>query len=589
MSQIAPPESISLLTPELSQGLKQHYNNVLLEIIQRNRVSRYVSESLPLRAFRNSLDEPPGIDHSADEVTAERFRETVPLSEYDTYEPFIRKLFEQPCKQAEVENLLSAGYPSYVSLSSFTTGKSLKYFPKYAFPRPSPQEGSVSAKSMFNCLVMHLGTKRAFDVEDETGELVAKFPLCTFSAGLTRTMFNMKVDQDQIVMGMKVPPLTSPLAVSFIDNYRSFLLMHALFALGERRLETLFTTFSTILVDLITFVEEEWAKLLTSIETGILPDFQGTEHVLSYLQPYFVANPERAAELRSVESMKGSPGWLIKIWPNLKEYTGIMSGAYGGVLPKVQSYFGPDVILRSSGYILSECWPGITYSGINLYRLAREDYYEFLPASRVEISEEETAACLVPVWQVETGRMYEPVVTTRDGLWRYRLGDLVRIEGFEQTNGFPIMSFIERRHAEVRVADAMVPAMVIVNAILSTTEDTVGRVMEFTSYFDSRSRLPTIGYVIELDGDIGKCPNPSLARHQVLEVLKAQHENIQTNVDKNRMSLPTIRIVQRGTFADYRRWRVESAGISLTQVKVPVVLKDETLVEWLSKRAFYEA
>ncbi|KIJ24986.1 hypothetical protein M422DRAFT_194022 [Sphaerobolus stellatus SS14] len=588
MSQIAPPESISLLTPELSLGLKQHYNNVLLEIIQRNRVSRYVSQSLPLRAFRNSLEEPPGIDHSADEVTAERFRNTVPLSEYDTYEPFIRKLFEQPCKQAEVENLLSVGYPSYVTLSSFTTGKSMKYFPKYAFPRPSPQEGSVSAKSMFNCLVMHLGTKRTLVVEDDIGELVAKFPVCTVTTGLTRTVFNMKVEQDQIVMGMKVPPLTSPLAVSFIDNYRSFLLMHALFALGERRLETLFTAFSTILIDLITFVEEEWDKLLTSIETGILPNFQGTEHVLSYLQPYFVANPERAAELRSVESMKGSPGWLMRIWPNLKEYTGIMSGAYGGLLSKVQSYFGPGVILRSSGYMLSECWPGITYSGTNLYRLAREDYYEFLPASQVEISEKETAACLVPVWQVKIGGMYEPVVTTRDGLWRYRLGDLVRIEGF-QTDGFPIMSFVERRHVEIRMADATVPAMVIVNAILSTTEDTVGRVMEFTSYVDSRAKPSTLGYVVELDGDIGKCPNPSLARHQVLEVLKSQHESIRRNIDMDKMSLPTIRIVKHGTFADYRRWRVESAGISLTQVKVPVVLKDETLLEWLFKRAFYEA
>ncbi|KIJ14813.1 hypothetical protein PAXINDRAFT_134449, partial [Paxillus involutus ATCC 200175] len=453
-----------------------------------------------------------------------------------------------------------------------TTGKSLKYYPRYGLPPTNPQDGSVSTKSMFNCLVMHLGTRRTCLVEDDTGQLVATVPICAASAAVLRTLFNMGFDQDQVVMRMKVPPLTSPLAASFIDNYRSFILMHALFALAERRLETLYTAYGTMLIDLVTFVEEEWDKLLTSIETGTLPDLEGIEHVRSYLEPHFSANPERAAELRSVESMKGSLGWLTKIWPDFKEYTGIVTGTWSGTLSKVQSYFNSDVSLRSPGYVLSESWTGITYSGIDLHKLAGDDYYEFLPTSAVEISEKETADCLIPVWQVETGKTYEPILTSKDGLWRYRLGDLVTIEGFEPADGFPIMSSIERRYPEMRIDDVTLPAKLIVNAIISTTEDTIGRISEFTSYVDSRAKLPTLGYVVELDGDIG--PNPSLARSQVLEVLKGQHENIQRNID-NKMGLPTIRIVGHGTFADCRHWKVESTGISLTQVKIPVILKDE--------------
>ncbi|KIJ14784.1 hypothetical protein PAXINDRAFT_115511 [Paxillus involutus ATCC 200175] len=588
MSQSDPPKSIPLrlLTPELSQKLRQHFENVLLDIIQRNRVSRYATESLALHAFRNYTDDPSD-NRSAAEVLTERFRNTVPLSYYDAYDPFIRKLFEKPCKQAEVENLLSTGYPSYVTFSSMTTGKSLKYYPRYGLPRTNPQEGSASTRSMFNCLVMHLGTSRTFLVEDETGQLAANVPVCTASAAMLRTLFNMGFDQDQGAMRMKVPPLTSPLAVSFIDNYRSFILMHALFALAERRLETLYTAYGTMLIDLVTFVEEEWDKLLASIETGTLPDFEGTERVRSYLEPHFSANPERAAELRSVESMKGSLGWLTKIWPNFKEYTGIVTGAWSGTLSKVQSYFNSDVSLRSPGYVLSECWPGVTYSGINLYTLAGDDYYEFLQTSAVEISEKETADCLIPVWQVETGKTYEPVLTSKDGLWRYRLGDLISIEGFESANGFPIMSFVERRYPELRMVDATLPAKAILDAIISTTEDTLGRILEFTSYFNSRAKPPTVGYVVELDGDIG--PNPSLARTQVLEVLKGQHENIQRNIDMNKMGLPTICIVPHGTFADCRHWRVESTGISLTQVKIPVIVRDETLLEKLLERTVREA
>lgn len=60
--------------------------------------------------------------------------------------------------------------------------------------------------------------------------------------------------------------------------------MHALFALAERRLETLYTAYGTMLIDMVTFVEEEWDKILTSIETGTLPDFEGIEQVRPYLE-----------------------------------------------------------------------------------------------------------------------------------------------------------------------------------------------------------------------------------------------------------------------------------------------------------------
>jgi hypothetical protein len=37
------------------------------------------------------------------------------------------------------------------------------------------------------------------------------------------------------------------------------------------------------------------------------------------------------------------------------------------------------------------------------------------------------------------------VVTARDGLWRYRLGDVIEIAGFDSIDGSPILRYIERR------------------------------------------------------------------------------------------------------------------------------------------------
>ena len=51
----------------------------------------------------------------------------------------------------------------------------------------------------------------------------------------------------------------------------------------------------------------------------------------------------------------------------------------------------------------------------------------------------------------------------------------------------------------------------------------------------------------------------------------------------NKMGLPTIRIVERGTFGKYRHWRVENENISLAQVKIPpvVVFKNEVMLKLL--------
>ena len=48
-------------------------------------------------------------------------------------------------------------------------------------------------------------------------------------------------------------------------------------------------------------------------------------------------------------------------------------------------------------------------------------------------------------WEVEVGKRYEPIVTTRDGLWRYRLGDIVHIVGFHPESNSPLFKCVGRR------------------------------------------------------------------------------------------------------------------------------------------------
>ena len=48
-------------------------------------------------------------------------------------------------------------------------------------------------------------------------------------------------------------------------------------------------------------------------------------------------------------------------------------------------------------------------------------------------------------WEVEVGKQYEPILTTRNGLWRYRLGDILTIIGFDPRSQAPIFKWAGRR------------------------------------------------------------------------------------------------------------------------------------------------
>ena len=43
------------------------------------------------------------------------------------------------------------------------------------------------------------------------------------------------------------------------------------------------------------------------------------------------------------------------------------------------------------------------------------------------------------------GKQYEPILTTRDGLWRYQIGDVLTILGFSAQSNAPIFKFAGRK------------------------------------------------------------------------------------------------------------------------------------------------
>ena len=126
--------------------------------------------------------------------------------------------------------------------------------------------------------------------------------------------------------------------------------------------------------------------------------------------------------LQKVLEIKGAAR-LVEVWPKLEVFFhGGISFApyreeYRRICEGLDMHYS-EVYNASEGYFaVSDCCePGMILlvdSGV---------YYEFLP-----LGGEQT----VGIDDLQSGKVYELVISTVNGLWRYRLGDTVRVEGLD--------------------------------------------------------------------------------------------------------------------------------------------------------------
>ncbi|KAF9222975.1 hypothetical protein BS17DRAFT_802745 [Gyrodon lividus] len=574
-----PPQPIVALTPELVTSLRKRTQAVLSYLVQTNSISAYFKESGILSDFRNSVKLTEGGGN--------------PETVYEHYLPFVSRFFEQPCRTSAVENLMAPGLPYFIAHSSGTSGGVTKHFPKYRHPEHMSTSTSQTMQASNptskhggkNCIVYSLGYRQVVESLNEDGDVDRRLPVCLMSTGTIRMYNDMAVERDYIYHTIRVPNNSSPLAVSFIPNYKSFLFMHALFALQEPQVELINTMFSTIFRDFCRVIDEQWETLVQCIDTGSIPELEGSGHVRGNLQSFLPPSPKRAAELRKIGRDVDSPGWFTKIWPGLRTVVAISSGPFQTVVPELRHYIGPDVVLQTLGINCSEAFLALAYDhrDPSLYKVVgSDDIIEFLPLDSPEESK-----YLTQTWNVECKRKYEVVLTTRDGFWRYRLGDVVEVVGFDPRDGQPIIRYLERRNVHIRLANEITTENQLRDAIGSASEpESLGVISEFCVSPDYRQSVPRYCFFVEPQNKIGS--SPASTPSKLHTYLQDHNENYRRDSKAGKISTPVVRVLKQGTFGDFREWKIRTTNAGSGQVKVPPVVWDEGTRKWLEEHVVEE-
>lgn len=382
----------------------------------------------------------------------EEYQKELPITFHYDYETIIER-------QVNGEGgLLTMESPVYYCISSGSTDS-----PKYV---PIIEKDILKQKFYWCDLIRETIRRQMLDVSDETlfgkifqiGEFRRDFmPDGTMSgvrAGALHRYLESKGELD-------LNCYTAPEAVLFPKNTLEDLLYVKLrFALACGDVTAIHGVFVNRVVGMLRYVVENWDAFLNDIETGEISDCFLVSHEWEvYLKEHLPADPKRAAQLRAIPREGLENGLVKKIWPKIRYGQLIGGSMFKPYMDKLSTYVG-DMPIHYFTYAASEGCFGIA-RGVNeedaYYTLLPDTcFYEFVP----ETGEGEK---IYTIRDVEVGSKYELLITTFSGAYRYAIGDVVEVVGFE--GQAPIVRVCYRKSQVINIADEKMNVRQLENAM----------------------------------------------------------------------------------------------------------------------------
>ncbi|XP_057980031.1 indole-3-acetic acid-amido synthetase GH3.6 [Malania oleifera] len=359
--------------------------------------------------------------------------------------------------------------------------------------------------------------------------------------------------------------------------------------------------FASGFIRAIRFLEKHWSLLCHDIRTGTLnpqiTDPAVRDAVAEILKP----DPKLAGFVEGECSKDSWQGIITRLWPNTKYVDVIVTGTMSQYIPTLD-YYSNGLPLVCTMYASSEC-----YFGLNLNPLCKPSdvsytliptmaYFEFLPVHRnnalsnTPISvpkslNEKEQQDLVDLADVKLGHEYELVVTTFAGLYRYRVGDVLRVAGFK--NKAPQFNFICRKNVVLSIDSDKTDEVELQSAVKNAVNHLVpfdAMVAEYTSYADTMT-IPG-HYVLYWELSVkGSTPIPPSVFEDCCLTMEESLNSVyrQGRASDKSIGALEIKIVESGTFDKLMDYAI-SMGASINQYKTPRCVKFAPIVELLNSK-----
>jgi len=291
------------------------------------------------------------------------------------------------------------------------------------------------------------------------------------------------------------------------------------------------------------------------------------------------ANRKRAEELKRLYLCSGlSKDFLRSCWPNLGLLSCWADGNSAPYFSQLGSYF-PDVPMQPKGLLSTECVVSVPAgeSGGNLVAI-RSHFFEFAPIadeSRVDYEQPLLAE------QLALGKRYRVLVTTSGGLYRYDLGDVVEVTGFE--GKCPEVRFVGRMDA---VSDLVGEKLHEDHVRHSLEEVFVDMGLKQQLFLVTARERPTRGYVLYVSSDTNLSTQNQEALANSLDYrlrLNPQYDLARNLGQLQRIDVEILPIEGQILWSRYEAWQARH-GKRVGDLKVNVLDYRGTWREFLSEQ-----
>ncbi|MEG1985145.1 MAG: RimK family alpha-L-glutamate ligase [Oscillospiraceae bacterium] len=474
--------------------------------------------------------------------TVDEFCKQMPLTDWDDYEADVRKLEEGQ------SDILFPGKAVFFYRTSGTTS-GFKYVPESQ--RESTARSAISkARNAENFMLFSKNVaKRIFvfanksSIDKSVGGI-----LRGTASGRTGEMVNPQLKES----------IAYPLDLANYFDGEQLIYMMLRCSLIHSDMSAVLGNNALMFRKIIDFGIEN-ARLLTEhIREGVCA-YEVPEHLKNELNHLFQPNPKRAAELEMlIEKQQFIPKYY---WPDLKVAGFWLGGSVGQYVHEVRDYLSETVKFMDVGYGASETKmniplkPGTPAGALSIF----SGFFEFIPQGGQEI---------LRAHELKDGETYEIVITTYAGLYRYRLKDLIKVEGF--TGDTPNIYFVTKLSDVASIGQEKIAGSHLsdcIHQILKEHDIYLKCVQVYPNHAEQR-------YVVCIEAQ-GKQQQLEQMIEQGLCAKLAQYK-----IYRDKLLKPLRVVVMKEGFGEMLIKQYTKENATAAQVKIPVVISDMPDKSW---------
>lgn len=479
-----------------------------------------------------------GRDHGFGHISSvEEYRSAVPLRSHEELDGLIRRV------AAGEPGILTRAPVDYLQLTSGSMTGRRRMVPSTPVYRRERRAATLVGQGLFNRWADERGIRRgrglAAVASLPLGYTEGGIPYGTASAGHARGV-------RRLWGWFSVTPYAATTVVEPEDR-RYALWRHALLS---RHISFVSAPFMAYLDTFATTLFRRSEELIRDVADGTLGSVPGLSRALrEELAASLRPDRGRAAELQELADRHG--GLVPRaVWPDI----GWLLTAHGPVFqtyePRLAGWYGQKGVWGTQ-YGASEGLVGVPYDGTYAHAPAvSTSFLEFIPEEYW--TEEQPRTLLIE--ELRIGGRYEVVLTGWNGMYRYRLGDVVEVVG--GLRGAPTFEVVSRRAGILSIAGEEMTEAAVSGAVAACARGSKTSFVDFVVDVDqttdpARYRLwaepsgrASVG-LLRLAFDAGLCS--SSATYGELR-------------DRGEIGTPAVELLPRGTFYGFRRRREREGG-----------------------------